>query len=93
MTKDRKDNIAVISAIVMLCFGITLTTIGFFVAPMGEVHDSILWILGQALLYAGAIFGVAYYTKGVIEKQVNDLENRYLKDNDKQSAEPQEEEV
>ena len=93
MTKDRKDNIAVISAIVMLCFGITLTIIGFFVATMGEVHDSILWILGQALLYAGAIFGVAYYTKGVIEKQVNDLENRYLKDNDKQSAEPQEEEV
>lgn len=93
MTKDRKDNIAVISAIVMLCFGITLTSIGFFVSPMGEVHDSILWILGQALLYAGAIFGVAYYTKGVIEKQVNDLENRYLKDNDKQSAEPQEEEA
>lgn len=87
MTKDRKDNIAVISAIVMLFFGITLTTIGFFVAPMGEVHDSILWILGQALLYAGAIFGVAYYTKGVIEKQVNDLENRYLKDNGKQSEE------
>lgn len=92
MTKEKKDNIAVISAIVMLCFGITLTTIGFFVAPMGEVHDSILWILGQALLYAGAIFGVAYYTKGVIEKQVSDLENRYLKD-DKQSAEPQEEEA
>lgn len=92
MTKEKKDNIAVISAIVMLCFGITLTTIGFFVAPMGEVHDSILWILGQALLYAGAIFGVAYYAKGVIEKQVNDLENRYLKDNDKKSEELEEKE-
>ena len=93
MTKEHKDNIAVTSAIVMLCFGVALTAIGFFVSPVGEVHDSILWILGQALLYAGAIFGVAYYTKGVIEKQVNDLENRYLKDNDKQSAEPQEEEA
>lgn len=93
MTKEHKDNIAVTSAIVMLCFGMALTAVGFFVSPVGEVHDSILWILGQALLYAGAIFGVAYYTKGVIEKQVNDLENRYLKDNDKQSAEPQEEEA
>lgn len=92
MTKESKDNIAVTSAIVMLCFGMALTAVGFFVSPVGEVHDSILWILGQALLYAGAIFGVAYYTKGVIEKQVNDLENRYLKDNDKQSEELEEKE-
>lgn len=92
MTKENKDNIAVTSAIVMLCFGMALTAVGFFVSPVGEVHDSILWILGQALLYAGAIFGVAYYTKGVIEKQVNDLENRYLKDNDKKSEELEEKE-
>lgn len=84
MTKEHKDNIAVTSAIVMLCFGMALTAIGFFVSPVGEVHDSILWILGQALLYAGAIFGVAYYTKGVIDKQVKDLENRYLKDKEQE---------
>lgn len=84
MTKESKDNIAVTSAIVMLCFGMALTAIGFFVSPVGEVHDSILWILGQALLYAGAIFGVAYYTKGVIDKQVKDLENRYLKDKEQE---------
>lgn len=84
MTKENKDNIAVTSAIVMLCFGMALTAIGFFVSPVGEVHDSILWILGQALLYAGAIFGVAYYTKGVIDKQVKDLENRYLKDKEQE---------
>lgn len=84
MTKEHKDNIAVTSAIVMLCFGMALTAVGFFVSPVGEVHDSILWILGQALLYAGAIFGVAYYTKGVIDKQVKDLENRYLKDKEQE---------
>lgn len=84
MTKESKDNIAVTSAIVMLCFGMALTAVGFFVSPVGEVHDSILWILGQALLYAGAIFGVAYYTKGVIDKQVKDLENRYLKDKEQE---------
>lgn len=84
MTKESKDNIAVTSAIVMLCFGMALTAVGFFVSPVGEVHDSILWILGQALLYAGAIFGVAYYTKGVIDKHVKDLENRYLKDKEQE---------
>ena len=77
MTKERKSTIAVISACVMLVFGILLTTIGFFVSPLGEVSDSVLWILGQALIYAGSIFGIATYTKGVIREQVSDLEQRY----------------
>lgn len=77
MTKERKSTIAVISACVMLVFGILLTTIGFFVNPLGEVSDSVLWILGQALIYAGSIFGIATYTKGVIREQVSDLEQRY----------------
>ena len=77
MTKEHKSTIAVISACVMLVFGILLTSIGFFVNPLGEVSDSVLWILGQALIYAGSIFGIATYTKGVIREQVSDLEQRY----------------
>ena len=77
MTKERRSTIAVITACVMLTFGILLTTIGFFVNPLGEVSDSVLWILGQALIYAGSIFGIATYTKGVIREQVSDLEQRY----------------
>ena len=76
MTKERRSTIAVITAIVMLAFGIILTSVGFFVAPLGEVSDSVLWILGQALIYAGSIFGLATYTKGVIREQVSDMEER-----------------
>lgn len=76
MTKERKDTIAVTSACIMLAFGIMLTAAGFIIDPMGEVHSSILWILGQALLYAGAVFGIAAYTHGIIKEQVNDLEQR-----------------
>ena len=72
MTKDSKDSIAVISAIVMLCFGITLTAIGFALDPAGEVSDSVLWILGQSLIYAGGIFGVAAYTKNIVDRRVNE---------------------
>lgn len=76
MTKEVRGTIAVISACVMLFFGITLTTIGFFVAPLGEVSDSVLWILGQALIYAGGIFGIATYTKGLVDKQIEELETK-----------------
>ena len=72
MTKDTKDSIAVISAIVMLCFGITLTAIGFALDPPGEVSDSVLWILGQSLIYAGGIFGVAAYTKNMVDRRVDE---------------------
>ena len=76
MTKEKKDTIAVTSAVVMLTFGIILTSVGFVIDPIGEVHSSILWILGQALLYAGAVFGIAAYTHGIIKEQVSDLEQR-----------------
>ena len=87
MTKERRSTIAVITAIVMLSFGIILTSIGFFVAPLGEVSDSVLWILGQALIYAGSIFGIATYTKGVIREQVSDLEERYKRNKKEQGDE------
>lgn len=72
MTKDTKDSIAVISACVMLVFGITLTAIGFALDPSGEVSDSVLWILGQSLIYAGGIFGVAAYTKNMVNRRVDE---------------------
>ena len=72
MTKDTKDSIAVISACVMLVFGITLTAIGFALDPSGEVSDSVLWILGQSLIYAGGIFGVAAFTKNMVDRRVDE---------------------
>lgn len=90
MTKETKDNIAVISAVGMLCFGVTLTAIGFALDPTGEIHDSVLWVLGQSLIYAGGIFGIACYTKGQVAKQMGELEDR-IRRNKGESDEQQEE--
>lgn len=56
--QDRKEWVMTASAVVMLLWAATLTTVGFAIAPPGEIHDSVLWVLGQALLYAGGIFGI-----------------------------------
>lgn len=72
MKRETKDSLGVISACVMLIFGITLTAIGFAIAPLGEVSDSVLWILGQSLIYAGGIFGIASYTKGVVDRRIDE---------------------
>lgn len=72
MKRETKDSLGVISACVMLIFGITLTAIGFAIAPLGEVSDSVLWVLGQSLIYAGGIFGIASYTKGVVDRRIDE---------------------
>lgn len=68
MTKERRNTIAVWSAIGMIIFGAGLTLAGFIVEPVGQIDDSVLWVLGQALLYAGGIFGVTIYTKGKLDE-------------------------
>lgn len=60
-TLNIKEQIAIISACVAFVLGWTMSIGAFFVPPVGEVADSILWILGQALLYSSAVFGVSAY--------------------------------
>ena len=91
MKKETKETLAVISACVMLTFGITLSAIGFALDPTGEVHDSVLWILGQSLIYAGGIFGIAAYTKGMVDKRVGEWKDEVRREKE-QSEEPEKEE-
>lgn len=57
----KHHSIQQVSAIAMLFFGCMLTTIGFFMEPAGEVSSSVMWILGQCLIYAGSVFGLKNY--------------------------------
>jgi len=87
MTREQKDTIAVTSAMVMLLFGISLTTAGFIIPPTGEIHESVLWVLGQALIYAGSIFGIAYYARGVVDRRIAEIEDKFkTKDEPKEEA-------
>ena len=46
------------SAIAMLLSGVALSVAGFCVEPVGEISDSVLWYVAQALIYAGSAFGI-----------------------------------
>ena len=48
-------------ALMMLVSGIALSVAGFVVDPVGEISDSVLWYVSQALIYAGSVFGVTVY--------------------------------
>ena len=75
---DVKTKLAYISAIAALIVGFGLTIAGFCVPPVGLVSDSVLWILGQTLVFAGSIFGVALYTTGSVANMKREIQE-YLK--------------
>lgn len=75
MTQERKENITVCSAVAMLIFGCVLTTIAFFLEPMGEIHDSVLWVLGQCFIYAGGALGIANYARNAARREVDEYLN------------------
>ncbi len=57
---DVKTKIAYITAIVAFLVGWGLTIAGFIIGA-GVISDSVLWVLGQSLIYAASVFGVGMY--------------------------------
>jgi len=47
-------------AILLTLSGIALLFSGFWVDPMGEIDGSVLVAFGEAMTFAGALFGVDY---------------------------------
>ncbi len=76
MTKDRKDTIAVVSAVAMLTVGTGLCVAGFCVPPLGEIHSTVLAVLGEALVYAGSIFGIKLYFDNRLRALDEDIRRR-----------------
>lgn len=76
-----KEKTAIISAIAAFVVGWGLTISGFIVPPMGEVADSVLWILGQSLIYSASVFGItSYFTseQKKLRKELRDYLNETI---------------
>ena len=77
MTQGIKENIIFGSALFMLSFGVTLTTAGFIIDPAGQVHDSVLYVLGQCLIFAGSAMGISAYTTSRMRDIRRDIDRRF----------------
>lgn len=47
-------------AVALIALGSGLLVAGFVVPPEGEIHSSVLVAFGEALTFAGALFGIDY---------------------------------
>jgi len=79
MDKESKSNrkAAYITAIISFVIGWGLTIAGFLTDPKGEVHGSVLAVLGEAMVYAASVFGVTLYFQNQMAKFRHDT-RRYI---------------
>ena len=88
-TTDLKQRTAYVTAIIAFVIGWGLTIAGFIVEPTGQVHDSVLWILGQALVYTASVLGVTMYFNSQMVKFREDTRRiikREIKEEEKETA-------
>ena len=84
---DARTKIAYITAIIAFVIGWGLTIAGFIVPPLGAVSDSVLWVLGQTLVYAASVFGVGMYTVGSVKGMKQEIADFLHKKEEEQEEE------
>lgn len=63
MTRERRMNIQLWTAFLLAMGGMVLIMFGFWVAPTGEIHNTVLVAFGEISTFSGALFGVDYNYK------------------------------
>ena len=71
---QSKEIAAHVCAGLLLLFGMIMIVCGFITPPSGEVHDSILWIFGQTLVFSGAVLGISLHVDNSIKSIETKLE-------------------
>lgn len=61
LTPEIKLNIQLGIAVVLVTSGLVLLFCGFWIAPLGEIHDSVLVAFGEICTFAGSLIGVDYH--------------------------------
>ena len=76
---QSKEIAAHVCAGLLLLFGMIMVVCGFITPPSGEVHDSILWIFGQTLVFSGAVLGISLHVDNSIKSIESKLEEKMNK--------------
>ena len=55
--------IQLLTAAILSLGGLILLFCGVFIAPEGQIHESLLIGFGEVATFAGSLFGIDYYYK------------------------------
>lgn len=63
LDKETKLTVQVILATILVIAGVVMLFLGFYTAPVGQIHDSVLIGYGEVSTFAGALLGIDYTYK------------------------------
>ena len=75
-----KDKIAIVTAVAAFIIGWGLSIAAFCVPPVGEIANSVLFILGQALVYAASVFGITGYFQSETNRMRKDIKDYIIEE-------------
>lgn len=69
-----QTRIAYITALAAFVLGWGLTVAGFIIGA-GIISDSVLWVLGQSLVYCASVFGVGLYVGSEVKNMKQSIKS------------------
>lgn len=76
LNNKEKLTIQLWLGVVLVLCGIALLWTGMFLAPVGEIHPSVLTAAGEVLTFSGALIGIDYTYKYKTLKYRDDDEDK-----------------
>ena len=80
-----RDKVAYSVTIGAFVIGVALSITGLIIPPTGEIHPSVITLVGLFLSYAGALLGISHHFenelgkfKATVEQKLNEKGNRDL---------------
>lgn len=61
---DFRDKLAYTMAIILICSGIVMAFICFFITPDHDITNGVLFYVSESFVTGGALLGIATYVKG-----------------------------
>ena len=58
-----KSKFTIITACVLIFFGMLLSVAGFLVSPIGDISTAVLTIFAECLIWGGSAYGITMYMK------------------------------
>lgn len=72
-----KEKNSLVAAGFAQVIGWALVVCGFAVEPLGDVSNSVLWILGQTLLFSSSVYSIAMYMGSRDREMRNEMQDHF----------------
>ena len=70
-----RNKMAYTFAVACFTLGWLITFIAFYISGFKTVEDSILWVLGQSLLFTGSIIGISQFYNSQLSQFKHEIRN------------------